>query len=248
MTSNRNNFNQSSFLKESRYGLKQDNEPKDYQYLTAKYGKYLDQRKLDQSKLNYSTTAENLKEKDLESDGQSSLDEKDEEDQLTIKPPQSTTSQTEQIKRKRKHLKGKNKAKEYIDIFHVVSTVLFFAGSLGLISISAIRFTVVETQTIHEAILNCYFLFLGICQALSMMNIGFIKRNFRFINYNWGKSLYSFFLCTISYSTDEKAWIQYVMSVYFFFCGICLLFLAFWFRNRDQELSEKDEEEMKEFL
>ena len=86
------------------------------------------------------------------------------------------------------------------------------------------------------------------CQALAMMKIGCVRRNFRFLNYNWGKSLWSFFLCTVSYSTDEKAWIQYVMSVYFFICGVCFAVLAVWFRQRDRDQSEKDEEEMKEFL
>ena len=81
-----------------------------------------------------------------------------------------------------------------------------------------------------------------------MMKIGCVRRNFRFLNYNWGKSLWSFFLCTVSYSTDEKAWIQYVMSVYFFICGVCFAILSVWFWQRDRDQSERDEEEMKEFL
>ena len=125
---------------------------------------------------------------------------------------------------------------------------MFMCGSLGLISISALRFTAVETQSVHEAILNFYFLFLGVCQALAQLQIGCIKRNFRCLNYHWGKSLYSFFLCTISYSTDDKAWIQYVMSVYFFICGACFAVLACCNRQHDRELAEKDEEDMQEYL
>ena len=125
---------------------------------------------------------------------------------------------------------------------------MFMAGALGLISISALRFTTVETQSIHDAILNFYFLFLGVCQALAQLDIGCIKRNFRCLNYYWGKSLYSFFLCTISYSTDRKAWIQYVMSVYFLILGCCFTVLAICRRSVDRERSEKDELEMEEWL
>ena len=86
MRSNRNKFEQSSFARELRPDGRQDNsQPRDYQYLTAKYGKYLDQSKLDQSKLDYSTTVERLRDKEKEIEARSSNDEKDEEDQLTEK-------------------------------------------------------------------------------------------------------------------------------------------------------------------
>ena len=71
-------------MREPRSEARQDKEqPRDYQYLTAKYGKYLDQSKLDQSKLDYTTTAEKVKEKEKELEKEldvSSFDGKDEED------------------------------------------------------------------------------------------------------------------------------------------------------------------------
>ena len=151
-------------------------------------------------------------------------------------------------KRRKKKQSKKKKAEEYINILQIVSLIMFMAGALGLISISALRFTTVETQSIHDAILNFYFLFLGICQALVQLNVDCIKRNFRCLNYYWGKSLYCLFLCTISYSTDNKAWIQYVMTVYFLILGVCFSILACCRRSVDREQEEKDEIDQLEWL
>ena len=52
-----------------------------------------------------------------------------------------------------------------------VTKFMFFGGALGLIVIAALRFTTVNTQTVHNAILNFYYLFFGIVLVLSQMNI-----------------------------------------------------------------------------
>jgi len=88
MRSNRNKFEEPSYVRDARAEPREEKEqPRDYQYLTAKYGKYLDQSKLDQSKLDYSIKAEKIKDKGKENDPHSSFDEKDENDQLTGKQP-----------------------------------------------------------------------------------------------------------------------------------------------------------------
>ena len=43
-------------------------------------------------------------------------------------------------------------------------------GSIGLIVIAALRFTIVNQQSVHEAILNFYYLFFGVVTALSQLN------------------------------------------------------------------------------
>ena len=131
-------------MREARAEPREEREqPRDYQYLTAKYGKYLDQSKLDQSKLDYSITAEKIRDKGKENDPHSSFDEKDENDQLTGKQPQDTLEQIVPVKRKKRQRKEVDKTKEYMGMLHLVSSFLFLAGSLGLISISALRFTAV---------------------------------------------------------------------------------------------------------
>lgn len=180
-----------------------------------------------------------------------SLGEEDEESgMIDAATSDGGTDFVKKLKKRRKKKQGKEikKSEEYINILQIVSLIMFMAGALGLISISALRFTTVETQGVHDAILNFYFLFLGICQALVQLNVSCIKRNFRCLNYYWGKSLYCLFLCTMSYSTDNKAWIQYVMTVYFMILGVCFSILACFRRSVDREQEEKDEIEQTEWL
>jgi len=78
--------------------------------------------------------------------------------------------------------------------------LLFLASSVLLISVAALRFTVVNMQSVHEAIINFYFMFFGVVLALQQLNIKWIKRNFRFLNYYWGKSAFSMFIAFASLS------------------------------------------------
>ena len=43
-----------------------------------------------------------------------------------------------------------------------VSKLLFLVGSLGLICVSALRFTIVDSETIHDVLMNFYYLFFGV--------------------------------------------------------------------------------------
>ena len=91
----------------------------------------------------------------------SSFDEDEEEKMIGIS---KTNTGVPKIRKKRRvRRKKKKEVEEYMGMLQVVSLIMFMCGSLGLISISALRFTAVESQSIHEAILNFYFLFLGIC-------------------------------------------------------------------------------------
>ncbi len=48
---------------------------------------------------------------------------------------------------------------------------MFFGGALGLVIVAALRFTVVLTESIHDAILNFYYLFFGIVLVLTQLNV-----------------------------------------------------------------------------
>ncbi len=52
-----------------------------------------------------------------------------------------------------------------------VTKFMFIGGALGLVLISFLRFTAVDTPTVHEAILNFYYLFFGIIMLLSQLNV-----------------------------------------------------------------------------
>ena len=58
---------------------------------------------------------------------------------------------------------------------------MLLAGALGLIVISALRFTIIASQSVHEAIFTVYYLMFGVVLALCQLNIKFMNRNFRFI-------------------------------------------------------------------
>lgn len=49
----------------------------------------------------------------------------------------------------------------------IVSSSLFMAGAIGMIVVGAIRFSEMEAQSVHDVILNFYFLFLGFVLALN---------------------------------------------------------------------------------
>ena len=44
---------------------------------------------------------------------------------------------------------------------------MFFAGAFGMIFIGIVRFTTIESKSVHDVILNLYFLVLGVIVALS---------------------------------------------------------------------------------
>ena len=149
-------------MRKDRAELTPKEEPRDYQYLSLKYGKYLQQEtKQDVSPKNPYYSAPEKRE-----DVDDSLGEEDEESGMidAATSDGGGDSFVKKLKKKRKKKQSKKKkAEEYINILQIVSLIMFMAGALGLISISALRFTTVETQSIHDAILNFYFLFLGIC-------------------------------------------------------------------------------------
>ena len=48
---------------------------------------------------------------------------------------------------------------------------MFLGGSLGLIAITAVRWTTVDVQHVNDTILNFYYFFFGVVMALSQLNI-----------------------------------------------------------------------------
>ncbi len=90
--------------------------------------------------------------------------------------------------------------KKYKSTFQTVTKVAFLVCSILLIAVAALRFTVIQLQSVHEAILNFYFLFFGVIVALQQLGLKFIKRNFRFLNYYWGKAIFCSFIAFASLS------------------------------------------------
>ena len=58
------------------------------------------------------------------------------------------------------------KMKRYKATFQRVTKLLFLASSIMLIAVAALRFTVIESQSAHESIMDVYFLFFGVVLAL----------------------------------------------------------------------------------
>jgi len=121
-----------------------------------------------------------------------------------------------------------------------VTKFMFIGGALGLLLISFLRFTAVDTPTVHEAILNFYYLFFGIIMLLSQCNVHKVVDQFRFLNYYWGKCLFSLFLASMSFSNKTESFVRWVLSVYFISCAGCFLALAYFDRAGDLLQAEHD--------
>ena len=139
--------------------------------------------------------------------------------------------------------KKAKKMKKYKSTFQHVIKIAFLASAISLIAVAALRFTVIEVQSTHEAILNFYFLFFGIVVALQQLGLKTIKRNFRFLNYYWGKAIFCAFIACASLSNSQNQMIQWVNAFLFFGLTGCMVLLAVIDRASDLEKSEQDEQD-----
>ena len=94
----------------------------------------------------------------------------------------------------KKASKRDKKMKRYKSTFERLTKLTFLVSSIILVAVAALRFTVIEMQSMHEAILNFYFLFFGVIITLQQLGLKSVKRNFRFLNYYWGKCLFCMFI------------------------------------------------------
>ena len=85
----------------------------------------------------------------------------------------------------------------------MISSALFISGAVGMIIVGAIRFSEMDQQTVHDVILNFYFLFLGVILAFHEFEVACVVSGFRFLQYHWGKCILCLFLCSISFSNNE---------------------------------------------
>ena len=116
-----------------------------------------------------------------------------------------------------------------------VTRFLFLGGAIGLVVISALRFTAVTQQSIHEAIMNFYYLFFGVVVALSQFNMHKVVDQFRFLNYYWGKGIFCLFLASLSLSNTSDVLVEWVMTIYFVVTAVLMFILAVCDRAHDKE-------------
>lgn len=131
-------------------------------------------------------------------------------------------------------MKHKKKEKRKRTLLYVTK-FLFLGGAIGLIVIAILRFTAVNTPTIHSAIINLYHFFFGLIIILSQMNVHKVVDNFRFLNYYWGKCLFCFFLASMSFTNKTESFERWVLSIYFFACAACFLALCHYDKGKDVE-------------
>ncbi len=116
---------------------------------------------------------------------------------------------------------------------------LFFTGAIGLVCISVVRFNVLKQRAVHDLILNWFFLFLSVITVLSQLKITWILRNFRFLNYHWGKAIFSFFLGSVSFSNET--FIQLIISTYFLMVSCCFISLSMADKAHDVKQKFEDD-------
>ena len=117
-----------------------------------------------------------------------------------------------------------------------------------MVLISALRFTLVDSESVHDTIVDAYFLFLGLVVGLSQMNVRFVVTNFRFINYHWGKFALSFFLACMSFASGNEnkdvAFVQYIVTIYFLMVALLFMFLSLVDRERDIQQAIIDKQDI----
>ena len=89
--------------------------------------------------------------------------------------------------------------------------------------------------------MDFYFLFFGIILALQQLNLKIVSRNFRFLNYHWGKAIFCNFIACASLSNDQNQLIQYLNAAIFFILMVMFAILAKIDRQADIDRSAKDE-------
>ena len=133
-----------------------------------------------------------------------------------------------------------------------ISKFLFIVGSVLLISISSIRFSLGNINTMHQFIINLYYLVLGVVTGLSQL-IGHkqIAINIRFLNYYWGKFLYSLFLASMTFGTLNQQHLniqlfEWLITVYFLMCAGLWVLLSVLDRDRDLRQNIIDDKDIQE--
>ena len=132
--------------------------------------------------------------------------------------------------------------KKFKTTFQKVCKYMFLGSAIFLISVAALRFTVINVQSAHEAIMSFYFLFFGIVLVLQQLGLRSIKRNFRFLNYHWGKASFSMFVGLCHLSNGQNQFLQYISAAYFFTLTIMFIVLAVIDRQSDKDRYFLDEE------
>ena len=122
---------------------------------------------------------------------------------------------------------------------------MFLGGAIFLVGVSALRFTVINVSSFQEAIMSFYFLFFGVVLVLQQLGLKSVKRNFRFLNYYWGKSSFCMFVALCHLSNTQNQFLQYISAAYFFILTIMFGILAVIDRKSDSDrhyLDEQDKE------
>ena len=179
----------------------------------------------------------------MNTDMEIDLEQQDEEQNfIEVDKPKFRT--VDKDRRRKKREKRKKAQQSYIkQNLKLISSALFISGAIGMIVVGAIRFSELEQQSVHDVILNFYFLFLGIVLAFHEFDVRCAVSNFRFLQYHWGKSILCIFLCSISFSNNQQTFIQYVTSLYFFVVGCCFLVLTCADRQHDRDIDAKFQKE-----
>ena len=117
---------------------------------------------------------------------------------------------------------------------------MFIFGSILLILISAIRFTVEKNKTVHDFVVNSCYLTVGVITGMSQMQYRSFNYNFRFLSYHWGKLLMCLFLASVSIGTLDKdkegiETVEWLVTVYFLLSAIPWALLTVKDRQRDLE-------------
>ena len=132
-----------------------------------------------------------------------------------------------------------------------ISRAGFFAGGLGLLLIALTRFNNMNDTSPHEVLLNVSYLILSLLIGFTQFEYSFVLNHFRFLNYHWGRAIFAFALCSISYAGkgQNRTIVQGIVAMYFWFVGCFFLMLAIADRGTDklQAIIDEDQDRREKF-
>ena len=111
-----------------------------------------------------------------------------------------------------------------------------FVGALMLFAMAILKFTQMNF-TNSEFVIDIYYILFGILIVLIEFGIQKVIDQFYFMNYSFGKALFSGFIATLCYGTSY--WAQLIVAIFFTVACAGFLLLGFMFNSQEQQNVQK---------
>lgn len=116
--------------------------------------------------------------------------------------------------------------------------MFFQGGAVFLLLIAFSRFFFVQHDSVHEVFLDIYYLLFGVLVIYHSFSTNedpnVVQRNFRILNYHWGKCLYCLFLSSMAFMEEIQSFLTSCISTFFTVVAILFFVLSVFDAKNDQ--------------